>query len=514
MIKELYIDSTPNEVSIALLEDKKLVELYKEKSSNKFAVGDIYLAKVKKLVPSLNAAFIDVGFEKDAFLHYLDLGHKFTTIKKFTKSIRKNNSLKSDTIDLDPDIEKSGKISDVLSVNENIIIQIVKEPISNKGPRVTSEICIAGRNIVLIPFSDRISISQKIKSNEERTRLKKIVSGIKPKNFGVIIRTIAENKAVQEIETDLNDLLSKWNNCVKQINGNTPPVKLLGEIGRTSSILRDHLNDSFSSININDTKLYDEIKSYLTQIAPDKIDILKLYKGKVPIFENFNIEKQIIASFGKTASFKNGGYLIIEHTEALHVIDVNSGHGVNSQNSSDENVLQINIDAAIEIIRQLRLRDMGGIIVIDFIDMQKGANRRVLYQTLKELMKYDKAKHNILPPSKFGLVQITRQRVRPEMNIETVEKCPTCNGTGEVKSTLLLTDDIESNIKYLLREQNEKKLSLVVHPYIAAYLSHGLMSIQIKWFIKFNKWIKIVSTNNNELLEYYFLNKKNDEIRI
>jgi ribonuclease G len=514
--KELIIDANPSEVTIALLEDKVLVELNKEKTNNNFSVGDVYLGRVKKIMPGLNAAFIDVGYEKDAFLHYLDLGPQVNSLIKYTKLAFSGKAVQISMPEFsgEADIEKTGKISNVVSPNQQILIQVAKEPISTKGPRVSSEISFAGRYLVLVPFSNRISVSQKIKSIEERNRLKRLISSIKPKNYGVIIRTVAENKKVADLDADLSHLISKWEAVAAKLINAKAPQKIVSEIDRTSAILRDLLNESFNNIHVNDPVMYEEVRNYIGTFAPDKVDIVKLYKGKIPIFENFGVDKQIKNAFGKIVTIRSGVYLIIEHTEALHVIDVNSGHRVNSEISQEENALAVNLEAATELTRQLRLRDMGGIIVIDFIDMHEGGNRRKLYQRLKEEMARDHAKHSILPPSKFGLVQITRQRVRPEMSVKILEKCPACDGTGEIKPSILLSDEIENNISYLLKDQNEAYLRIAVHPYVYAYLTNGLKSIQLKWFIKYKKWVRIVPVSSYHLLEYHFFNKNKDEIKI
>jgi ribonuclease G len=514
--RELIIDSSASDVSIALLEDKNLVELNKEKNNNSFAVGDVYLGKVKKIMPGLNAAFVDVGYEKDAFLHYLDLGPQVSSLNKYLKQTLNGgaNHLTMADFEPEPDIEKTGKISQVLTPNQLVLIQIAKEPISTKGPRISSEISFAGRYLVVVPFSNRISISQKIKSVEERNRLKRLIQSIKPKNYGVIIRTVAEGKKVADLDADLQSLALKWETALRKLGTAKPPQKVISELDRTQAILRDLLNESFNSIHVNDSVIFEEVRNYIKTIAPEKTDIIKLYKGKVPIFENFGVDKQIKSSFGKVVTIKSGVYLIIEHTEALHVIDVNSGHRVNSGISQEDNALAVNLEAASEIARQLRLRDMGGIIVIDFIDMHEGLNRRKLYQQLKDEMARDRAKHSILPPSKFGLVQITRQRVRPEMNVEILEKCPVCEGTGEIKPSVMQVDEIENNLRYLVRDQNERKLTLTVHPFIYAYLTHGWISIRMKWFFKFKQWIRLKSVSSHHLLEYHFLNKQDDEIKI
>ncbi len=512
--KELFIDSSQAEVSIALFEDKVLVELNKEKSNNNYAVGDVYLGRVKKIMPGLNAAFVDVGYEKDAFLHYLDLGPQINSFNKIAKAAIAGKHQSTSVADyiIEPDIEKAGKITSVLVPNQPIVVQIAKEPISTKGPRITSELAFAGRYIVLVPFSNRISVSQKIKSPEERNRLKRLIQSIKPANFGVIIRTVAENKKVADLDADLRNLMQKWESTITKLNGAKPPLRLVSELGRASTILRDMLNESFNSVHVNDPGVYEEVRNYIKKISPDKVDIVKLYKGKVPIFESFGIEKQIKHAFGKIVTIKSGVYLIIEHTEALHVIDVNSGHRVNSENSQESNALTVNLEAAAEVARQLRLRDMGGIIVVDFIDMHLPSHRRQLYQKLKDEMAKDHAKHAILPPSKFGLVQITRQRVRPEMTVQVLEKCPSCDGSGQVKSSIMLIDEIENNVRYLLRDQNEKNLTLAVHPYVYSFLMKGFPSIRLKWIFKFKRWIKIKPASAYHFLEYHFFNQQEDEI--
>jgi ribonuclease G len=513
--KELIINSTSNEVEIALLEEKQLVELNKEKSNSEFAVGDIYLGRVKKIMPGLNAAFVDVGYGKDAFLHYLDLGPQINSLIKYTKAAFTNTpGLSIGEHKMDDDIQKSGRINNVLKPNQQILVQVAKEPISTKGPRVTSELSFAGRYIVLIPFSDKISVSQKIKSSDERNRLKRLIASIKPKNCGIIIRTVAEGKLVADLDSDLRNLYKKWEITSQKLANAKAPQKIIGEIDRTSAILRDVLSEDFNNIIVNDPAIYEEIRSYILKISPDKINIVKHHSGKTPIFEHYGIDKQIKASFGKTITIKSGTYLIIEHTEALHVIDINSGHRVNSEQNQEANALEVNLEAATEVARQLRLRDMGGIIVIDFIDMNQGVNRRKLFDRLKDEMKRDRAKHSILPPSKFGLVQITRQRVRPEMNVQILEKCPTCDGTGEIRPSILITDDIENNISYLNREQNEKYLLLCVHPYIYAYFTKGLFSRKWKWFFRYKGKIKLQPMPSYHFLEYHFFNKVGDEIKM
>jgi len=515
--KELIIHSFKNEVDIALLEDKSLVELHKEKVDNNYAVGDVYLGRVRKIMPGLNAAFVDVGYEKDAFLHYLDLGPQVKSLNKFVQHTMNPKRPMPDIsqFSLEAEIEKTGKISSVLKANQLVTVQIAKEPISTKGPRISSEISFAGRYLVLVPFSNRISISQKIRNIDERNRLKRLIQSIKPNNMGVIIRTVAENKLVADLDADLKSLVKKWTIMTRKLRGLKAPSKVISELDRTSALLRDILNESFNNVYIDDHDLFEEVRNYISKIAPQKTDIVKFYKGRAHIFENFGVDKQIKSSFGKNVTIKSGVYLIIEHTEALHVIDVNSGHRVNKKNSQETNALEVNLEAAAEIARQLRLRDMGGIIVIDFIDMTESRHRRDLYQKLKEEMTKDRAKHTILPPSKFGLVQLTRQRVRPEMTIETLEKCPACDGTGKIRPSIIITDEIENNIRYLIHEQNEKHIILEVHPFLHAYINKGwFSSVKANWQRKLGKKIKTRKNSNYHFLEYHIFDQNGEELKI
>jgi len=511
---DLIIDVTPSEIVIALQENKKLVELTREKSGARFAVGDIYLGKVKKIMPSLNAAFIDVGYEKDAFLHYLDMGPQFSTLNKFLRMVssRKNKITSISRIHSEPDINKEGRITEILKVGQNILVQVAKEPISTKGPRLTSEISIAGRFMVLMPFSDKVSVSQKIKTNEEKSRLKKLIQSIKPRKYGVIVRTAAEGKKVAELDQELRGLVDKWETTLHKLRRAQAPSLIIGEMDRATALLRDIYTPEFNSIIVNDQSVWNEITNYIVSIQPDRKKIVKLFKGRRPIFEHYNIEKQIKSSFGKTVSFKNGAYLIVEHTEAFHVIDVNSGNRAKTSGDQESSALDVNLAACDEIARQLRLRDMGGIIVIDFIDMHNQSNRQKVYEHMKEVMARDRTKHNILPLSKFCLMQITRQRVRPEEIIETAEKCPTCNGSGKIMPTILFADELDNKVKYILKDLNKKKLRISVHPYIAAYLTSGFKSLRNQWFFKFFKWVHIESNSSLSFLEYHFFDDNMEEI--
>jgi ribonuclease G len=465
-------------------------------------------------MPGLNAAFVDVGSEKDAFLHYLDLGPQVLSLNKFLKTalVKKGKTPLLQKFKHEPDIDKNGKIANVLTSGQLILVQVVKEPISTKGPRLSSEISLAGRNIVLMPFSDKVSVSQKIESEEERKRLKTLLLSIKPKNYGLIVRTVAEAKKVATFDTELRSLVKKWETAFELIKGADSPRLVISEVSRTSAILRDALNGSFSNIFVNEETSYQEIKDYISTIAPEKEKIVKLYSGHEPIFEHFGVEKQIKSLFGKAVSIRTGAYLIIEHTEALHVIDVNSGNRSKAAKDQETNALDVNLAAVEEVARQLRLRDMGGIIVVDFIDMQSNEHKQMVYEKMKNLMVDQKARHNILPLSKFGLMQITRQRVRPEMNIDTTEKCPTCKGSGEITPSILLEKELEISLTNFIEKEKVKVVHIRVHPYLAAYLKRGFPSLRLHWIFKYKCYIKISAAPSLNFLEYKFVNASVTEV--
>ena len=507
MTSEVIIDVRQTEISIALLEDKRLVEYQNEPKSASFSVGNIYIAKVKKLMPGLNACFVDVGFERDAFLHYLDLGSQFNSYNKYLKQVQSDRKklFPFSKATMLPDLKKDGSVQQALAVGQEVLVQIVKEPISTKGPRLTGELSFAGRYLVLMPFGNKVSVSSKIKSGEERARLKQLIHSIKPQNCSVIVRTVAEGKRVAELDSEMKILTKRWEDVISKVQKTQKrPQQVFEETGRAVALLRDLFNPSYENIYVNDEEVFNDVKDYVTLIAPEKANIVKLYTGKVPIFDNFNVTKQIKSSFGKTVNYKHGAYLIIEHTEALHVVDVNSGNRSRSENGQEANALDVNLGAADELARQLRLRDMGGIIVVDFIDMNLAEDRQMLYERMCKNMQKDRARHNILPLSKFGLMQITRQRVRPAMDVNVEETCPTCNGTGKIKSSLLFTDQLERKIDTLVNKIGIKKFTLHVHPYVAAYINQGMMSLKMKWQLKYGFGVKVIASQKLAFLQYEF----------
>ena len=507
MTSEVIIDVQPKDIEIALLEDKQLVEYQKEQRTATYSVGNIYVAKVKKLMPGLNACFVDVGAERVAFLHYLDLGAQFNSYEKYLKQVTSDRKklYPIQKAHIQPELPKEGSIANTLKVGQEILVQIVKEPINTKGPRLTCDLSFAGRYLVLIPFENSVSVSSKIKRGEERSRLKQLIQSIKPQNFGVIVRTVAEGKRAAELDSELKTLLKRWEDTITKVQKTTErPLLCFEEESRAVALLRDLFNPTYDGIHVNNSDIFEEIKNYLTLIAPEKKDIVKLYNGTVPIFDNFDVTKQLKSGFGKTVNYKHGAYLIIEHTEAMHVVDVNSGTRIKKENDQETNALETNLGAADELARQLRLRDMGGIIIVDFIDMKLPEDRQLLYERMCKNMQKDRAKHNILPLSKFGLMQITRQRVRPAMSVNVEETCPTCFGKGTIKSSILFTDTLESKIDTLVNRIGINKFYLHVHPYVAAYINKGVFSLKRQWQLKYGLGIRIIPSQKLAFLQYEF----------
>ena len=515
MTSEVIIDVQPKEISIALLEDKQLVEYQNEPRSASYAVGNIYIGKVRKLMPGLNACFVDVGSERDAFLHYLDVGLQFSSFEKYLKQVASDRKklfpLQKAT--RQPELPKEGSIQNVLKVGQEVMVQVVKEPINTKGPRLTCDLSFAGRFMVLIPFGEKVSVSSKIKKGEERSRLKQLVQSMKPKNFGVIVRTVAEGKRAAELDQELKVLLKRWEDAITRVQKTTErPQLVFEEQSRSVALIRDLFNPTYDGIHINDPEIFNQIRDYVSLIAPEKADIVKLYNGNVPIFDNFSVTKQIKSGFGRTVNYKRGAYLIIEHTEAMHVVDVNSGTRIKKENGQEANALETNLGAADELARQLRLRDMGGIIVVDFIDMNLAEDRQMLYERMCENMKKDRARHNILPLSKFGLMQITRQRVRPAIDVAVEESCPTCHGTGKIKSSILFSDQLESKIDRLVNKIGISRFSLHVHPYVAAFINQGVFSLKRRWQLKYGFGIRVVSSQKLAFLQYEFYDQNHQFI--
>ena len=510
--KDLVVDVSPAEVRLALMENHRLIELNRESCQGQsFSVGDVFLGRVKKILPALNAAFVDIGDSKEAFIHYLDLGLYFTAFDRFVKDSNPNRDMSElySGIKLGPILPKEGKVADQLKVGQMLIVQIVKEPISTKGSRLTSEISLAGRNIVLLPFAEKVSVSQKISSKEEKKRLETLVRSILPKNYGAIIRTAAEGKTASVLVAEVRSLIEKWEGSWTKIAKSKGVELLFTEYSKTTAMLRDLLNDSFSNVYVNDEGIYDEARKYISLISPEQEKIVKLYDGKEPIFDHFEVTRQIKSSFGKIVPMKQGAYLVIETTEALNVIDVNSGIRAKSEDQ-EQNTFEVNKIAAEEIARQLRLRDMGGIVIIDFIDMDTQEHRNELFKYMQELMSADRAKHNVLPLTKFGLMQITRQRIRPVTEINTTEKCPLCHGTGKIASTVVIDEQIERKLADLVNDRHQTDLKLKVSPILGAYLTRGFNSFVRKWKRKYKCKLEVVEVTDFSILQNEFLNAEGE----
>ncbi len=504
MKSELIVDVQPQEIAIALTEDDRLQEVSREqRNGDNFSVGNIYYGRVKKVMPALNAVFVDVGYEKEAFLHYLDLGSQFRTLQTYVnKAVTDRRRVPSlQRTPRQPEVGKSGNVSEVLKVGDPVLVQVSKEPINTKGPRLTAEISIAGRNMVLIPLADGVMVSQKIKRESERSRLKQLITSIKPQGFGVIVRTVAEDKRVAELDGELRLLVQRWEDTVKSLQQKEPVSLVSEELGRTIGVIRDVFSPDFTTIQVNDKAIYDEVRQYVELIAPDSANIVKLYEGTQPIFDKFDITRQMKTGLGRVVGFKHGGYLIIDRTEALFSIDVNSG-SKKLYEDQEENAFQFNMLAAEELVHQLRLRDIGGIIIVDFIDMDSKEHQQQLYDYVRKLMAHDRAKHNVLPLSKFGLMQITRQRVRPAVEMDVMEVCPTCMGKGKIQPSILFTDQVEEEIKHLYNLYG-KGMRLHLHPYVYSYVCRGWFgSLKSQWRRKYG--VRVVENQSVGMLEMRF----------
>lgn len=512
--KELIVHTSIDKdiISIAMLENGTLEEITKVDINNGYSVGDIYIGKVRKLMAGMNAAFVSIGGEKDAFIHYLDLGPNYKSYARLLDTLSHRRIFSFSDYPRQKELVKGGVINQVLSNGDNVLVQISKEPISTKGPRVTTDISITGRFLVLKPFDRKISISQKIKSVDERARLKDIVREVLPQNYGVIIRTASIDATNDDIIQDIKELVGKWQAIIDKLEGIKPPSLIVSESNRVMTILRDLLNDSFSAVVIDDQLIYQQIKEYVKRISPEQEKIVKYYRSSVPLFDEYDITRQIKGLFGKIVPFKRKSYMVIEQTEALHVIDINSGPKVNNGSNQEQIAYEVNINAVEQIARQLRLRDMGGIIVIDFIDMNKAENRQELFNMMRDAMKKDRAKHTILPLTKFCLMQITRQRVRQATQIENKEACPTCRGKGTVISSVLFDSEIEAQIAALLEMHEIKSITVKLHPFVAAYFNKGLYSRRLKLMLKLKARIKILPNESIGYIDAKYYDK--DGVRL
>jgi ribonuclease G len=515
MKKDIIINSTANEHRIAILEDGKLAELFVDVPGKDRNVGDIYLGRVAKVMPGIRAAFINIGLPQDAFLHFSDIGHieeysalfdedeeeeeegegPHTPIQPAVNLAEKENGLNSEHSAAtevaigerrthrehrpDPPVN--------LQKGQDILVQITKEPVGKKGVRVRSALSMPGRFLVLLPFDGKVGVSKKVSNFKEKRRLRKLVRGFLPAGFGAIIRTVAEGKDEEMIKQDLDELIKNWNNIEKSVKSAKAPALIYKDMNTTSSVIRDLFSDSVEHVVVDDKKLFKEIKSYVQWMSPDMLDRVDYYHDKEPIFDKYVVEKDIQSLLSKKVWLKSGGYLFIEKTEAMTVIDVNSGRYA-AKKEQEQNSLRTNLEASREVCRQLRLRDIGGLVVIDFIDLDDEKNKKKIYDEMKKELRRDRAKVTVLPMTEFGLVQITRQRIRQSVHLSFSEACPTCGGTGLVQSKATTINQIERWIKRFKSESKEFRLELHANPTIAQYLSQGTISrmtkIQFKFFVK------------------------------
>ncbi|MFQ6113438.1 MAG: ribonuclease E/G [bacterium] len=496
MKKEIVINSSVGETRIAILENGRLVELFVEQPENERMVGDIYLGKVVNVVQGMHAAFVNIGQSQDAFLHFSDIGDVLADYKDFVDLDNSRNGKRDKT---QRPIPKEG---------QELLVQIIKEPISNKGARISTEISIPGRFLVLVPNSDVVGVSKKICSIKEKRRLKKLTREIKPEGFGVIVRTVAEGKDKRTLKADLGVLLRQWDKLERKLKRASPPALIYKDAAMASSVIRDLFTSDVNRVLIDSKKLYKEISAYLSDVAPSLSTRVEYYNSSRPIFDAYGIESEIEKSLSRKVWTPSGGYIIFDHTEALVAIDVNSGKFI-GRRAPEENTLKINLEAAREIARQLRLRDIGGIIVIDFIDMLEPNNKKKLYDEFRRELRKDRAQSNISAISEFGLIEMTRERVRPSLLFKFSEPCPTCDGIGRVLAKSSVVTKIDRWLKRFKAERKEWSLKLVVHSSIADYLTSGLISRSRRLMWKYRLKIDVTEDDSLRTDQFKVILKKN-----
>jgi ribonuclease G len=534
MKKDIIINSTANEHRIAILEDGKLAELFAEVPGKDRNVGDIYLGRIAKVMPGIRAAFVDVGLQQDAFLHFSDVGHieEYSSLfdedededegaeansneRNAIQNAEKENGATTGTNGM-TDIavaERRGRREHRpeppvnLQKGQDILVQITKEPVGKKGVRVRSALSLPGRFLVLLPFDGKVGVSKKVSNFKEKRRLRKIVRSLLPEGFGAIIRTVAEGKEEELIKQDLDELVKTWNTIEKGVKAEKAPALIYKDMNTTSSVIRDLFSDAVEHVVVDDKKLFKEIRSYVQWMSPDMVDRIEHYHDREPVFDKYGVEKDIQSLLSKKVWLKSGGYLFIEKTEAMTVIDVNSGRYA-AKKEQEQNSLRTNLEASREVTRQLRLRDIGGMVVIDFIDLEDEKNKKKIYDEMKKELRRDRAKVTVLPMTEFGLVQITRQRIRQSIHLSFSEACPTCGGTGLVQSKASTINQIERWIKRFKSESREFRLELHANPTIAEYLAQGTISrmtkIQFKFFVK----VRLVPDPNIQMDDFRFFSAK------
>jgi len=548
--KQLLMNKTGDEIQVALVEEGRLAELIIERPESRRSIGDIYLGRVHKVVEGLKAAFVDIGQKSDGFLHFSDVGTTNEDYRALIEDDDDDENGGADDTDTDDGVQagRSGEevttgqnmkavarsgakrnpvdeqektekrqsytqmIAGKLKPNDSILVQVIKEPISSKGSRLTSDITIAGRFMVLLPFGGgQVAVSRRVIARKERSRLKKLVRSMLPEGFGAIIRTVAEDQEEALLKQDLEKLLAKWKQIEEKLQDAAPPQLIFKEDSIISSVLRDSLTSDVTEIVANSAVIHKETLNYIEWAAPEMVKNVNLYQGKLPLFEGYGIAKDVESIFSRKVWLKSGGYIIIEHTEAMVVVDVNSGRYA-AKREQEENSLKTNLEAAREVVRQLRLRDIGGIIVVDFIDMLDQKNAKKVYDSMKTELRNDRAKSNILPMSDFGIMQITRERIRPSLMQRMGDQCPACGGTGVVQARFTTINQIERWLrKYALQHPMFQQLDLYVSPTVVEPLQNSDMKTELKWFLQHMLFVQVKPDESLRSDDFRFYSRKNNK---
>lgn len=467
MQKDIIINVSEYETRLAILEDLKLVELLVERPEKERMVGDIYQGVVKAVLPGMQAAFLDIGLEKSAFLHFSDIGDFKSQLDLLYEAELLEEEEGKGMLKKPPQ-----SIQEILKEGQEIFVQVTKEPIGTKGPRVTTQLSLPGRYVVLVPGEEHVGVSRKISNWAKKRKLKRLAYELLPEGFGCIVRTMAEGKDKKQLKSDMKNLVKFWKKIKKQAEKKKAPALLHKDIGMVSSIMRDILTPEVNSVIIDSKKEYKKILSYLKFIARSLRFKVKLYEGKVPIFDAYNIEPEIEKMLERKVWIKKGAYFVIDQTEAMVTIDVNTGRFV-GKSTQESTVLKTNLEATKEIARQIRLRDIGGLIIVDFIDMEVAENRKKVFEEFRTAFRNDRSKNSILPISDFGLVEMTRQRIRPSILHTLSESCPCCQGIGRVVSKQTVAMKIERWFKRAKVGSKSRGYKLFVHPELSKIIMHG-----------------------------------------
>ena len=514
MASKIIFNVTGKCNNVLLLKNNEITEFHKDSKRGDHVVGDIYLGNVVRVVPSLNAAFVNIGDERDAFLDYSDLSPNIKAILPFVDKAIKGKKVDINKLDLSVQTSKDGKIEDVLKVNQKVIVQISKEVIDSKGARISAHIALTGASIILTPFANWVKISNKIEKAQQVKLLEQLGSSIRPPNFGLLMRTAAAGQGIAKLDQELKRLLQRWEKMLKKLPNAEVGNKLIGYPRSVLVIMKELFDENCEQIIIDDKKTYEEIRTYLREMLPEREKAVHFYRGKRNIFDYLSIRHKLEALLGKIVGIKGGGYIIIEQTEALCVIDVNTGSYIAEKEGREEIALSVNLAAVEEIGRQLRLRDIGGIIVVDFIGMKSLKSRKKVHEAMKACLAQDPARSNALPLSKICLMEITRARVRPALFLKNREICPSCYGSGSVQPTSSVVEFLEEQLRLLLLKHKLRHITIRVHPYIYAYLHQGFLSKKWQWFLNYWQWIRIIQDSSLSVVEYQILNKNKEIVAV